>query len=62
MPSSWSQIKVVKNTSQAELTEKTDRVNAEEVGASDAQTEDGKPAKLSSQFFCVRWLKPGYRY
>jgi len=62
MPSSRSQIKVVENTSQAEITEKTERVNAEEVGAPNAQAEDGKLAKFSSQFFCVCWLEPEYRY
>jgi len=62
MPSSRSQIKVVENTSQAEMTEKIEGVNAQEVGAPNTQTEDGKPAKFSSQFFCVRWLEPEYRY
>ena len=62
MPSSRSQIKVVQNTSQAEVTEKTEGLNAVEVSAPNEQSEDGKPAKLSSQFFCVRWLEPEYRY
>jgi len=62
MPSSRSQIEVIKNTSQAEVTGKTEGVNAEEVSAPNEQTEDGKAAKLSSQFFCVRWLEPEYRH
>ena len=62
MPSSRSQIKVVENTYQTEMTEKTEGVNVEEVCAPNAQAEDGKPAKFSSQFFCVRWLEPEYRY